>query len=270
MAWRAARFPLPQERSASGRLVVGFAPAGARRSHLAQRWRASLQANFRWLLLEHTLNPVLVGSPEGPRPEAEQASMPQGTGGHGARIWGANWVLGKCMAYQVPGRALGEVGVRHSSAFLGFGLAARRGSQMGLLASASGEQAAQLSWSLSSQRAREKPAPSRRCRGAVLAGPAGSCLDGSKPRAPLSWLQRQRRAGATLVLQLPPSHAFSYHLSPSHLQSCMAPWQEGHGAGVPHCPSAPLHQDRAQHLGAVTQPGWGAGRLGPRKQEEWL
>lgn len=134
MAWRAARFPLPQESSAPGPLVAGFAPAGAGHSHLAQRWRASLQANFRRLLLEHTLNPALVGSPEGPWPEAEQASRPQGTGGHGGRIWGAKWVLGKRMAYQVPGRALGEVGVRHSSASLGFGLAARQGSQVGLLA----------------------------------------------------------------------------------------------------------------------------------------
>lgn len=88
------------------------------------------------MLLGHALNPVLPGSPEGPWPEAERASMPWGAGGHGGWILGANWVLGKCMAYQVPGRAQTGRWVRQtfsmaavpppaSPASLDFGLSAR-------------------------------------------------------------------------------------------------------------------------------------------------
>lgn len=139
-----------------------------------------MQANFGWSLLEHTLNPALVGSPEGPWPEAEQASRPQGTGGHGGRIWGAKWVLGKRMAYQVPGRALGEVGVRHSSASLGFGLAARQGSQVGLLAPLALQGGSDRGASCSAQLASQLPKSQREA--SSLAGSKGARPQGCAGR----------------------------------------------------------------------------------------
>lgn len=99
MARGAARFPLPQEKClwpACGGVCSSHRQALSI-SHLTWRWRASLQANFRGAAASACLQCSAAGQPR----------APPARGRAGKRAMG-RWVLGKCMAYQVPGR--GRIG----------------------------------------------------------------------------------------------------------------------------------------------------------------
>lgn len=243
-----------------------------------------MQPNFRGGLLEHALNPALLGSPKGPQPETEWASVPRGAGGHGGRILGATWVLGKCMAYQVRGRAwagrwLGQTfgaAAVPPPASLDFGLAAGRGSQTALLAplalqgwKRAGSKPLGPASLPAAQGAGEKPAPSHGPGGARTPGCAGrTCWikpGRLQPPSPSLLAPRQQRAGAAHRSRSPPGSASFCHPSPSRLQSCLAPWREWHGAGMPHRPPAPSRT--RTELGAATQPsgGLGAGAMRARR-----
>lgn len=237
-----------------------------------------MQANFGWVLLEHALNPELPGSPEGPQPDAEWASVPRGAGGHGGRILGASWVLGKCMAYQVPGRAWAGRWVGWA-----FGVAAVPPPAslplwiLGWLLG--GKQAARPGWSPSHPRrrteasslawTRRRPSP-RLCR----QDPLDQAWPAPAPRPLSPGSKGSRGLEQCWLAGIGPAAPWAVHPSTIPLlHACKAAWPHGeNGTGLA-CPTArQLHHapGPSSASGSRDPAGLGAGGVGPRKQEEWL
>lgn len=240
MARGEARCPLPWESGAAGRLAAGLAPAGGglSPSHLTWRWRASLQANLRGAA-RACLKCSTAEQPQGPW--AERVSVPQGT------ALGRQRVLGKSMAYQVPGRAwVGDLVRGHSVQLLcplpplwiwGWlpGADHRWGSSPRLLCGST--QGASCSAWPGSQAPEE---------------PRRSHLPPTDPEASAPRLCRQELGPSLLAPKVtqgwssdgwqvpqPPGSASFHHPPPSCLRICLAPRGAPHGAGVPHRPLAP-------------------------------